>query len=224
MKIILLPGLDGTGLLFNDLVAQLPKEWDVKILSYDSIQDTSYSGQAEEISEHLKGMDIFLVGESYSGRVAYELHQILGDRVKGIVFLASFISSPSLVSRLAKLLPVSLLSSNILSRFILYLFGFNFSGGSSLVAPVFESIKKADKVKLRSRLRNIATLNIPKHDIKCPVTYIRPTSDLLVGVKAFNVLASRAAHLNVVKVRGGHFIAQSNPVACGEIICNAVSM
>ncbi len=224
MKIILLPGLDGTGLLFKRLKESFPKNIDVEVISYESLEGLSYSEQASEIAKGYEGIDIYIVGESYSGRVAYELFKILGSRVKGIVFLASFLSSPSIFSKLAGYFPINLITPNFLSKKLLYLFGFSLIGGSNLVEAVFTSIEKANKYKLKSRLRNIACLDKPKQIITCPVTYIRPSRDVLVSSRAVDLLSSKCSNFKQVSVRGGHFIAQSNPVECAKVISNAANM
>jgi len=224
MKIILLPGLDGTGLLFERMIEEIPSDLNIEVVSYDSIKAVSYPEQAAEIAEIFRGKDIFIVGESYSGRVAYELCQRSSINVCGIVFLASFISRPSSFSRFSTIIPTAFLKPNPLSKFLLYLFGFNMTGGLENVNPVFASLQKADKRKLKIRLRNIAQLVKPIVNVECPVTYIRPNTDLLVSDKSVKFLASMCSNFTQVKVNGGHFIAQSHPATCVKIICNTVNM
>lgn len=224
MKIILLPGLDGTGLLFDKLKESFPENLDIEVISYDSLEGISYSEQASEIANRFEGIDIYIVGESYSGRVAYELFKLRRHRVKGIVFLAGFISSPSILSKFAGFVPVSLIAPNFLTKNLLYLLGFSLIGGSSLSERVFASISKANKYKLKSRLRNIAGLDEPAQSITCPVTYIRPSKDLLVSASAVRLLSKKCSSFIQVTVNGGHFIAQSNPVECAQVICNAANM
>lgn len=224
MKILLLPGLDGTGALFEKMKESLPDDLDVEVISYESLDGISYSEQALEISERIEGIDVYIVGESYSGCVAYELYKLLGSRVKGIVFLASFISSPSLLSRLAGLLPISLITRNLISEKLLYLMGFSLMGCSTLTKPVFASIANADKRKLKARLRNIANVGKPSQVVTCPVIYVRPTRDLLVSANAVKVLSEKCANFKQVLVKGGHFVALSNPVECAKVIQNAANM
>jgi len=224
MKIILLPGLDGTGLLFEKLKESFPENLDIEVISYDSLEGISYSDQASEIANRFEGIDIYIVGESYSGRVAYELFKIRGCRVKGIVFLASFISSPSILSKFAGILPVGLITPNFLTKKLIHLLGFSLIGGPNISESVFASISKADKYKLKSRLRNIASLDEPAQPITCPVTYIRPSKDLLVSTSAVELLSKKCSSFKQVTVNGGHFIAQSNPVECAQAICNAANM
>lgn len=222
MKIVLLPGLDGTGYLFEDLLQHLPSTLEVEVVSYTEVTASTYSNQAKEIAQRFQGDDLFVVGESYSGPVAYELYYLLGSQVKGIVFLASFISPPSIYSRFASMLPTSLLKPNFLSRFLLYAFGFNLTGGSSLINPVFHSLECADKQKLKERLHNISSLKKPSEGLGCPVTYIQPSRDLLVSNRSVQELAALCPSFNKVEVSGGHFIAQFNPVTCAKIISHAI--
>nr|WP_086939390.1 alpha/beta hydrolase [Thaumasiovibrio occultus] len=220
MKIVLLPGLDGTGDLFADLLNALPSTLDVDVVSYSSISALSYSEQAQEIAARYQDEEVLLVGESYSGRVAYELCHLLGERVKGVVFLASFISRPSLYSRFAAFVPLCFLRSNLLAKWLLYMVGFNMIGGIGRVEPVFRSLEKADQNKLKARLKNIARLDKPTKTVACPVTYISPSNDRLIAKRSVQYLSSLCSDFTNIEVVGGHFIAQSNPVECAKVIAD----
>lgn len=220
MKIILLPGLDGTGRLFDKLTQYFPESVDTEVISYESLEGVTYIEQGEELAKRLENTDIYIVAESYSGRVAYEIYKLVGSRVKGIVFLASFISAPSLLSKLAGFLPVSLLSANFLSKKLLYLFGFSLMGSQKLVYPVFASLQSADKRKLKLRLCNIGGLSKQQKIVACPVIYIRPSRDLLINTRAVRYIDSMCISFTKIEVEGGHFIAQSKPDVCAKIICN----
>ncbi|MGX5200428.1 alpha/beta fold hydrolase [Aliikangiella sp. IMCC44632] len=224
MKIVLLPGLDGSGNLFTDLLKALPLTFNVDVVSYSSLVSLSYSDQAKEIAARYKQENIFLVGESYSGRVAYEICQIQGNRVKGLVFIASFVSRPSIYSHLASIIPVSFLRPNYISKLILYIVGFNMSGRIKRVDSVFKSLEQTDKTKLKERFKNIASMDKPTKKVACPVTYISPSKDFLVSKRSLKYLASLCTNFSKVEVLGGHFIAQSNPIACAKAIANAVNI
>jgi len=224
MKIVLLPGLDGTGLLFKKLIENLPQDHEVELVSFELIYGLTYKEQAEELASKYKNDEFLVVAESYSGRIAYELSHLLTDNVKGIVFLASFISRPSLLSLLARFVPVNFLAQNVLTESLLYLVGFNRSGDRALVGPVFSSLRNANKLKLKLRLRNISHLKKPALDISCPVIYVRPSKDRLVSNSAVKALASRCASYREISIEGGHFIAQANPEACAKVISNAARM
>ncbi|WP_299945098.1 hypothetical protein [uncultured Microbulbifer sp.] len=101
MKILLLPGLDGTGLLFRHLIEALPESLDLELISFFDFPQKIYLEQAQRLAELFSDRQLFLVAESYSGRIAYELCSLMSNKIKGVVLIASFISPPSKVSRLA---------------------------------------------------------------------------------------------------------------------------
>lgn len=220
MKILLLPGLDGTGLLFDSLLQYFPESIDYETISLDSLESDSYIGQAAEIAEKITVENVVIVGESYSGRIAFELCKIWKEKVAATVYLASFISRPSFLSYFAKLIPVTATESNMFSKVFLHLVGFNLRGAQDVVNPVFYSLAKANKLKLKKRLANIANLSDPDSVVDCPAIYIRPTTDFLVSFHAVKILLAAHASAYEVKLVGGHFIAQSSPAECAAIICN----
>ncbi len=223
MKLVFLPGLDGTGLLFNRLIDALPKDLSIEIFSLDEIAGDTYYEQANELAKRFENENIIIVAESYSGRIAYELCGILGNKIKGIVFLASFISSPSLISKLAGYLPLLFIKPLVITKFIVNLIGFNGSGRKAEIDSIFHSLQKCNKTKIKSRLRNISKLTKPDVVYKQPVTYIKPHNDYLVSGGAVRVLQDIFVNLNVVTVQGGHFIAQSNPEECSKIVCSSIT-
>ena len=218
LKILFLPGLDGTGLLFEDLLAQLPTTVDVEVISMDELSGSSYVEQAKEIATNVRGAKILLVAESYSGRVAYELCELLGSNIKGIVFIASFIETPSTISKLARFIPVMLLKPHSASIWLLGKVGFSGFGNERLIRRVFSSISVADKTKLKSRLINIANLSSASKKHTTPIVYIRPSHDWLVDTKAVETVCTVFTSAEVVTLQGGHFIAQSDPSGCTNVI------
>ena len=138
--------------------------------------------------------------------------------------MASFLSSPSLIARIASILPLSLLKPNPISKWLLHLIGFNLKGNKGLVNAVFKSLSKANKDKLKQRLKNIAKLNTPKNVHDLPAVYIKPSSDRLVSKQSVNTLQSVFVNCQLITLEGGHFIGQSNPAGCAEIVTRAVAL
>jgi surfactin synthase thioesterase subunit len=73
MKLVLLPGLDGTGQLFKPLLEALPQSVETLIISYPNDQKLNYKKLYEYVSVRLPDEDYVLVGESFSGYVAYQV-------------------------------------------------------------------------------------------------------------------------------------------------------
>jgi len=222
LELILLPGLDGSGILFKDLIAALPATLTPHVICLDQVKGETYYEKASYLSQYIYGNEVIIVAESYSGRIAYELCGLLGCRVKRVIFLASFIHSPSHTSKLANLVPISMLNESYFSRYLLLLIGFAGCDASSQVKCVFKSISLADKEKLKNRLSNIATLDEPVRSFNTKTIYIQPTHDFLVNRRAVKKLQRLFKNTSVYKVKGGHFIAQTQPKQCAKVIENVI--
>jgi hypothetical protein len=91
--IVLLPGMDGTGMLFKTFVGLLPYGINAKIVPYPTDRHMSYAELAELVIGALpRSTPYVIIAESYSGPVACILaaHPV-GD-LQGVVFVSSFVA------------------------------------------------------------------------------------------------------------------------------------
>ncbi len=71
LKLFLLPGLDGTGLLFEPLLKELPKECIAEVISYPFDQPQTFEQHVKHVVGKLpENEPIALLAESFSGPVA----------------------------------------------------------------------------------------------------------------------------------------------------------
>jgi pimeloyl-ACP methyl ester carboxylesterase len=213
LKIILLPGMDGAGKLFEPLRSLLPLS--TIVISLPQSGSQTYVFLASHIAEQLPNEEFIIVAESFSGPIAALLSEKSLENLKGIVFVATFLScpKPALVS-LAKRLPLkSLLSIPFAKAFIsrYLLSGFNYSIFSEALKGVPNSI-------LKERLSSIHSLNMEKIRSDLPSIYISAKSDCLVSSSHISLFQQSFSNLQVEYVQGTHFLLQSNPKACSEII------
>ncbi|WNC69137.1 hypothetical protein RI845_03025 [Thalassotalea nanhaiensis] len=216
MKLILLPGLDGTGNLFKALLEVLPNHITYQVIPL-SDECLNYSEQASQIANQIDTDEIIILAESYSGKIVYELCK-LDLNIKHIIFAASFISRPSLISKFSSLLPIILIKKKFIPNQILSKLFFDSYNMSNSVSEVFESLNKVSNETLSSRLSLVSSLDEPNDRFAVKATYIRPSNDLFVMPECIKPIKSTFQHLEVINVSGGHFILQSNPERCSEII------
>lgn len=95
ITLLLLPGLDGTGVLFERFVEALPDDIDAHVLSYPGDHPMSYADLLGYIRDRLPaGKTRFAVlGESFSGPLALEL-ALVEPRVNAVILCASFVTKP----------------------------------------------------------------------------------------------------------------------------------
>ncbi|MEM5549296.1 hypothetical protein WNY63_00930 [Pseudoalteromonas neustonica] len=223
MDLILLPGLDGSGILFRDLIAALPTTLNPCVIYLDELNGESFSEKAFDLSNKIQDSEVIIIAESYSGRIAYELCDLLGKKIKRVIFLASFITSPSYTSKLAHIIPTAILKESHLNTWLLLHVGFAGYGSKHQAKHVFKSISLADKQKLKNRLNNIAALDKPLKSYDTKAIYIKPTHDLLVSKRAIKELLVVFKNTQINALESGHFIAQTQPIQCAKIIISAVN-
>ena len=93
MKVILLPGLDGTGRLLADISRVLSDKHAVTVFSYP-LELTSYEQLGDWLDQRLPHEPYIIVAESFSGPLAIRIALQQPPSLKGIVFVATFARPP----------------------------------------------------------------------------------------------------------------------------------
>lgn len=220
MRLALLPGLDGTGLLFEPLLAALPTRPAPLVVSYPSEDARSLATHVDAAVAALSGDESWvIVAESFSGPVAARLAQLPDLRIAGIVFCASFITSPRpLLLALAGIMPIATLLGIRPPDLAIQSLCLGAQAGGDLMALFRRAIAKAGTATLSARLRLLARLPPLGPQIAQPCLYIRPTADRLVPRSAMLKLKRQCRQIEVATIGGPHFILQAAPVPCADAI------
>ncbi len=98
MHLVLLPGLDGTGILFQPLVESLPAGIEPVVIPFPPTEPLDYPDLARFVAPRLpQSAPFVLLGESYAGPLALQLAAEGAPGIVGVVLCASFVSNPTLV-------------------------------------------------------------------------------------------------------------------------------
>src|SRR5687768_14314159 len=90
----LLPGLDGTGLLYRRLETELQRNFETSTLTYD-VDESSYIGLANKLMPRLpRGRPFVLAAESFAGPLAILLAARRPPGLQAVVLAASFARTP----------------------------------------------------------------------------------------------------------------------------------
>jgi hypothetical protein len=224
VKILLIPGMDGTGELFKPLLDELPNYVDTQVVSLNSLKTQSPKEQASEIASSIGNDEVVILSESYSGYIAYHLSLHSNVNIKHIIFAASFLENPTWLSRFNKLLPLNLVRSGLLPNIILSPTLFGQRNSKELVKLFISSLKLVSNSSLRYRLKVINNLVRPTELLSVPCTYVQASSDYLVSNKSVDVFKELCININVVKVSGGHFIVQSNPHYFSKLLQGVIAI
>jgi pimeloyl-ACP methyl ester carboxylesterase len=179
MKLVLLPGMDGTGELFKPLLQALPRRLEPIVVSYPNSEVRTYKDLAEFVRPYLPTNESYaIVGESFCGPIAIELAAAKPKRLVSLILCCSFARNPhpkiAALKSLVGIFPSHRLLS-MLSGFVLLGADSNQERQSALQSAL---AKVAPEV-LRTRLREILAVDVTRKlgEITVPTLHMRATKD-----------------------------------------------
>ena len=210
--------MDGTGNLFSPLLNEL-SEFSCKVIELPISGAQDYSTITGFVKGRLPKEDFILVAESFSGPIGVALAKEGVKNMKGIIFVATFLSPPNkTLLGFARLLPIKLLSSLPLASIFHKMLFLGFSASKELVTLFQHTVLSLPSSLIKARLSSMQSLVATLDDIDLPVGYIQATSDRLVRSNKINNFRDTFKNIIIKTINGPHFILQANPIECAVAI------
>jgi len=217
-NVVLLPGLDGTGILFRPLLAALPADIQPKVIAYPADQRLSLAEHANLVACQLPA-NIVVVAESFSGLVALDLLSRQAPQIRCVLFVASFAESPNRLLRLVPLLPWAGSVMRAAPAFALRAFCMGSEATAEQLALLRESLAAVSPRVLAHRLGLIGARQIfEEARFNVPCHYLQASQDWLVPRTAAGWFQRHFASCQVDILDGPHFLLQTRPQLCAEWI------
>lgn len=221
MRLALLPGLDGTGLLFDPLIAELPADLNPLVVRYPASSTASLTCHVDAAAEAMSGGERWLVlAESFSGPVAARL--ILdrpGLEIGGLIFCASFLTPPR--RRLLALIrhaPLQALFGKSHPDWLVRALCLGSDADQQIIDRFHHALSQTGPKLLAARMRMLSALPAFGEKLAIPSLYLRPRRDRLVTRASMRDVARRCRQLETAEIDGPHFILQTRPVPCAKAI------
>ncbi len=223
--LLLLPGLDGTGMIFEPMLTHLPEEIDAQVVRYPVDRVMSFQEHVAFVRKQFPRKKPFvLLAESFSGPIGLQLLAEPPDNLIGVIFVATFARHPSpfLLDAgcyLPQKLLLSLFSKTPLGRF------FCLGGASADAAGIFREALQSVKLSvLSNRLKILAELPPPPDKtFSGPCLYLQASKDRLVPSRALDQLQRQLPHLQVEQIAGPHIILLAQPETGAQLISNFIA-
>ena len=160
LTLVLLPGMDGTGTLFEPLVAAIGSNMTIKVVRYPVEQELGYEELEAIARDVLPEEELFiLLGESFSGPIAVSLAAAASSRLKGLILCCSFVRSPRRIGAWIKrrmiIPPLSLLPQVFVDYALLGRFR-----TPALSAAIRKAISQVSTNVLRWRLKAVLEADV----------------------------------------------------------------
>jgi pimeloyl-[acyl-carrier protein] methyl ester esterase len=221
MTLVLLPGLDGTGLLFQPLVDALPESIESIIVRYPGDRWLTYEQLLPIVLATLpKDEPFLLLGESFSGPLGIMIAATHPPGLLGLILVASFIQSPRRFLRPA----ISLFSRAPL--FSLYL---PYKHLKAIINRCYtpqhrELLSQMQQLVrphvIAARVRIVFQVNAEPALRACnvPMLYIQATKDQVVPARNLRLIQKIKPVLEVVKIDSPHMVLQRFPDGAAQAI------
>lgn len=209
--LILLPGMDGTGTLYEPLHQALNGKCKLLVMTYPVDQTMGYADLEALVKSQLPmDEDYVLLGESFSGPIAISIAATQPVRLKALILCATFARNPYpwlAVFRYAlpflptRLAPLSVLSYLLLGRF----------SSKELRTQLADALVQVSPISLKARLYAVLSCDVTEKlkAIQVPVLYLQATRDRLVPASAHADIKRKLHEMETCKYDAPHFLLQT---------------
>lgn len=218
MKLVLLPGLDGTGELFEPFVSRVPESWSVQVVRYPADRAMEYEDYVTFVRPRLPEQESYvLLGESFSGPIAISLASERPPGLRGLILCNTFARHPWWSALAA--LPWTVM----LSRPFWPLAGRRLGVPASdhPLRRLFGSAAGAiERGVLASRVRQVLEVDVTSalRAVAVPVLYLRGTRDAVVPERALHHIRTARPDTMVAEIRAPHLLLQVAPAEAWEVV------
>jgi pimeloyl-ACP methyl ester carboxylesterase len=223
--LLLLPGLEGSGDLFDPLVHKLGPRFDIRVARYSAACHT-YADAGLHVREMLPACQpCILLAESFSTPLAIELAASLPAAVCAVILCNGFVSNPlSGIESLMALAAAPWFFHIPLTSIAARTFLVGPDASDQLVEAVQRAIAPIPPDTLAARLQAVLRCDA-RHalgQVKLPILYLHATRDRLVGAAGLHQILGIKPEIPVERIDGPHLLLQREPRRCAEIITRFV--
>jgi pimeloyl-ACP methyl ester carboxylesterase len=221
IKLVLLPGLDGTGILFQPLLQNLPAEIEPVVIAYPDHELLGYEELLPRVMASLPHDESFLLlGESFGGPLALRVAASQPARLRGVILSASFIGCPyRFVPKWAAhfIGPLPFRSFPRYAQIKSLLGGYATRELASLSA---QALSLASAEVFAHRMRAIFRLDA-RAALKAtavPILYLQGTQDQVVPAHNLQRILNAKPSVQTVRIDAPHMLLQTKPMLASRAI------
>lgn len=226
MKIVLLPGMDGTGDLFADFVKALPDEFETEIVRHPTDVFLSYPELMPLVHSATPSSEPFvLIAESFSTPLAIQHAATNPPNLKGLVLCAGFANSP--VRGWLRLLCSFLFPIPFrlpLPRFVVRHLLTGATASPSLLAAVLTAVSSVKPAVMSARFRAVVSCDarVELGRVAVPILCVQATQDCLVREQCLEEIQRIRPETTSAKIVGPHLILQREPRKTADVVAEFV--
>jgi len=220
ITLVLLPGMDGTGIFFEDFAAAIQHDFKPVIVRYPNDPLLGYAGLEPIVRAALPQDEPFLIlGESFSGPLAISIAASNPAGLLGLILCVTFARNPHpllpLVCAILKPLPAwrvprFIQQPNLFGRF----------NSPYLRAKLREVRGRVSQRTLKARLEAVASIDVSEklRRLSVPTLYLRGRHDRVVSRASGDYIRKIHPNVEVAELDTPHLLLQTAPHAAARLI------
>jgi pimeloyl-[acyl-carrier protein] methyl ester esterase len=226
MKLVLLPGLDGTGVLFRPLLAALPSTIEPVVVSYPTHEPLGYRELVPLVQKALPRDEPFiLLGESFGGPLSLRIAADKPAGLRGLILCGSFVTCPvtgvpTWLTGIVRPWPFRTfpLFLKLQSWLNLYETVEHYELGKEAITQVSPAVF-AHRVREIMRVRVVEELKA----CEVPILYMQGANDRIVGAENLRRILEVRPTVRAVQIESGHMILKTRPSESARAIAEFVA-
>lgn len=220
LTLVLLPGLDGTGDLFEPFIAALGPGFKTTVIRYPGGEPLGYKELETLVRQRLPATEPFaILGESFSGPIAISIAAVPPSNLVATVLCCTFTSNPQPnLSHLRWLLPFASPRLAPLAAISALLIGKHST--PALRIALAGALSKLSTPAFRARLGAVLSVNVTAKlvAVQTPVLYLQALQDRLVPLEASLKVQQANPKVQIAKLEGAHFLLQTSPAQAAAAV------
>ena len=224
LKLVLLPGMDGTGIFFEDFAATIQHDFKPVIVRYPNDPSLGYAELEPIVRAALPQDEPFLIlGESFSGPLAISIAADNPAGLLGLILCVTFARNPHpllpLVCAILKPLPALRIP-----RFIQQPKLFGRFNSPYLGAKLREVRSRVSQKTLKARLEAVASVDVFEklRRVSVPTLYLRGSEDRVVSRTSGDYIKKIHPKVEIAELDAPHLLLQTAPQAATRIVIEFV--
>jgi pimeloyl-ACP methyl ester carboxylesterase len=218
--LVLLPGLDGTGLLFRPFIEALDRSVQAQVVTYPVDQALGYAELEGMVRAALPKRNSYVVlGESFSGPLAIRIAADPPAGMMGVILCVTFAKNPypmlAWMRPWAAGLPVKGFPGWLQAPFM-------WGGWSANQEPpeVQHATAAVDEAVLRHRIAEVLAVDETSalERVRMPMLVMRASDDHVVPRAASEQVLRVLPSAELAEVDGPHLLLLTRPAQCAEVV------
>jgi pimeloyl-[acyl-carrier protein] methyl ester esterase len=216
LRLVLLPGMDGTGDLFASLVGALAPSMPVEVVRYPGHEALGYEDLHKFILARMTTAPFVLLGESFSGPLAISIAATQPSGLHGVILSCTFAQNPrpafSFASGLADNWVSRKIPPHLLTRLVAPLL-LGRSAPARLRTALEQALRKLSPQAMAKRTQEVLRVDVRDKLklIRVPVMYLQAEQDRVVPASAATSLKQNFPSIEIVRIDGPHCLLQVSP-------------